>query len=363
MRTMLQLDDATRPVPHEILDNAGGFAWWYLEVEDDAGNGMVMIWSWGLPFLPGYVSAARRGQPAPPRSHPSLNVVVYRGGQETFYTLREFAPENADKGVGRWRFGDSSIETHVHNGSYELVAELCCPVAGSNVPMRASVRLNGRQPTTDELPPAGGGGHLWTPLACPAFATARVAHGDERFSIAGRAYHDRNYCDAGLQDLGIETWLWGRTVRPEGDRVFYVLWPEGGGDMEVHGWELDGDGQMVRREGLHTELPSAGKTKYGMPNWSGMKLMADGDPWVNVKLHKRIEDGPFYLRWQTEDVDSEGVHGTAEAIVPSRIDRGLHRPLVRMRVASEQRNNSIWLPLFDGPRGDRIKRLLLGESQ
>jgi len=227
--------------------------------------------------------------------------------------------------------------------------------------MKAQIQLSGRQPSATDATTTGAAGHLWTPLACPAFATARVQHGTERFSITGRAYHDRNYCNAGLQDLGIRTWLWGRTVQQDGDRVFYVLWPEQGDKAEVYGWELDGKGAMTRQPDLVAEVPPTGNTLYGMPCWSGMKLTSQGVPWVDVRLKKRVEDGPFYLRWQTEGRGQTHGHGTAEAIVPGRIDRGLHRPLVRMRVASEQRPNSIWLPLFEGPSGDRIKRLLLGD--
>ena len=70
--------DPRFPAP-EALTAPGGFVWWYLDLTDGAGNGVVLIWSFGLPFLPGYADAARKGQGQSPASRPSLNVAVYKG--------------------------------------------------------------------------------------------------------------------------------------------------------------------------------------------------------------------------------------------------------------------------------------------
>ena len=40
-----------------VLDTPG-FAWWYLDVVDAEGTGLVLIWSFGLPFLPDPVARA-----------------------------------------------------------------------------------------------------------------------------------------------------------------------------------------------------------------------------------------------------------------------------------------------------------------
>ena len=48
------------------------------------------------------------------------------------------------------------------------------------------------------------------------------------------------------------------------------------------------------------------------------------------------------------------------AWIRDRIDLGWQRPLVRMRVQRADGDNSIWLPLFTGPKTGRVQRLLRG---
>ena len=62
---MLQLDDPHRPADRDLLASPGGFAWWYVDALDEQGNGIVCIWSWGLPFLPGDRAAHNPDKPAP----------------------------------------------------------------------------------------------------------------------------------------------------------------------------------------------------------------------------------------------------------------------------------------------------------
>ena len=82
-------DDPTTPMPRTLLDARGGFAWWYVDLVDEAGNGVVVIWSFGLPFLPGYASASRAGKGERAGDRPSLNVAVYVRGELAAYVLEE----------------------------------------------------------------------------------------------------------------------------------------------------------------------------------------------------------------------------------------------------------------------------------
>ena len=86
---MIDLSPVDRAPDRTVLRSAGGFTWFYVDLVDDRGNGATVIWSWGLPFLPGYASAARAGRPQLPIERPSVNVVVYQGGRERFYLLSE----------------------------------------------------------------------------------------------------------------------------------------------------------------------------------------------------------------------------------------------------------------------------------
>ena len=85
---------ATPPGPTDgrALDVPGGFLWWYVDLVDDHGDGLVLIASFGLPFLPGLLDAARRGAPLAPRERPALSLALYRGGKTSFYVLDVPAP-------------------------------------------------------------------------------------------------------------------------------------------------------------------------------------------------------------------------------------------------------------------------------
>ncbi|HCA51752.1 MAG TPA: hypothetical protein DEP24_01675, partial [Mycobacterium sp.] len=75
------------------------------------GRAATLIWSWGLPFLPGYAQSARAGRPRLPLQRPSVNLVVYEGGRERFYLLSELPTEECTWGEdgSSWRLGDCSF--------------------------------------------------------------------------------------------------------------------------------------------------------------------------------------------------------------------------------------------------------------
>ena len=71
--TLSSADCAPDPA---VLRSPGGFTWFYVDLVDDHGRAATLIWSWGLPFLPGYAQSARTGRPRLPLQRPSVNLVV-----------------------------------------------------------------------------------------------------------------------------------------------------------------------------------------------------------------------------------------------------------------------------------------------
>jgi carotenoid 1,2-hydratase len=368
---MITLSDPRVPLDAAYLDAPGGFLWWYVDLLDDAGNGFVLIWSFGLPFLPGYMQAARRSRPEAPRERPSLNVALYRDGKPTFYLLQEYSRDDAEWMVDgdreTWRFGRSRIESVMHAGNRTVSVALDCPVPAAKAPLTGEITLSGCVP---RLRPSDaihvGPRHEWCPVVGPAECRARFVYdAGEELVVSGLAYHDRNGGDAPLDRLGIREWTWGRVVDAGALAIHYVVWPEEVGAAPL-AWSTylaaDGEAHHVAHAAL--ELEPAVRAVYGMRYVPQMSITsagpaALGEGRTSITTESIVDDGPFYLRTLTRTARSGRAHqlGFSEWVRPSRIDLDHHRPFVRMRVHDVEGPNSIWLPLFSGPRRGRVKRL------
>jgi len=350
---MISLSDPGAPLDRALLGAPGGFVWWYLDLVDDRGDGAVLIWSFGLPFLPGYGVAARAGRPELPGRRPSLNVATYEGGRCTFYLLQEYAPEEVEwvAGTERCRLGASLLETRLEGGRRRVDAHLDCALPGT------STRLLGTMSTSG--PPmrhhaTASSDHQWTPLLAAAPGAADL-HVDDTLllALAGRAYHDRNGSRRPLHDLGIGEWIWGRAAVGDTERIWYLLWPEDGADPLAIGLEVAPDGAVVGPFPLGVERHEPRRGRYGLRWWARLQLTREGAPWTEVHHGRPVDDGPFYLRLP---VQTSGGRGWGEVVRPDRVDRPWMRPFVRMRVDGPDR--SPFAPLFNGLASGRLRRLL-----
>ena len=348
------------------LAAGGGFAWWYAELLDKNENGIVLIWSYGLPFLPGYIDAARSGEAELPSERPSLNVAIYREGKPCFYALREFEPRDVRwDGDGHWIYGDTEIRSVVRGQQRDVHIQLDLPVKASASRLQGEVSFSGIIPDRHgdlaqpfSIPRSA---HAWTPLIAPTTGDASLRWGSsEQLQFRGRVYHDRNWSMRGLHDLGIKTWIWGRAAFGKEDRIFYVLLGENDESPKTVGFRLAKSGIFTLEEDLEVELPTPHKTSWGMPDWSHITIKKRGRTWLHMRTSQWVDHGPFYIRKLTTAGSSlpEIARGSLEVIVPDRIDLDRHRPLVRMRVENGQGNNSMWLPLFQGDHDRKWSQLL-----
>lgn len=365
LHPLLTLTAPERPLDRALLDARGGFAWWYLDLLDSERSGVVMIWSFGLPFLPGYLSAARSGRPERPRDRPALNVVIYERGRPMLYLLEEHAPDEASWSLDgtRFRFGRSEIESSVVDGRRIVRAALDCTIPGSSERLRATIDVSGpaRRMAGAEPRDVDARFHDWTPLTAVATGSATFTIGARRTAkVAGRAYHDRNGSHTALDQLGIAEWVWGRATLPDRELIWYLLWPaRSGAEATFLGIEMDHDGTTRLLDHLTVRASGERRARFGMRWWGHLELTHQGRPWLSVKQEAPVDDGPFYLRSFVQAASADGriAIGTGEVCVPSRIDSPWHRPFVRMRVHRVGEENSRWLPLFAGPRDDRTQRL------
>ena len=362
-----------------MLHSPGGFTWFYVDLVDDQGGGATVIWSWGLPFLPGYAGAARAGKPELPVNRPSVNVVVYGAGRERFYLLSELPPDQcswADDGRS-WRLGDSTFSWTDTPGApdaaptrtLEANLDLALPTGG-----RATGRLWLSGPLRRGSHTATGAGsmspapastasvstHMWTPMiaASRGGLELRTPRGDLR--IEGRGYHDRNSAELPLHELGIQSWWWGRVALPGRDVIFYRLTPSDPGaaprDLVV---EFGADGSCRTREDAGLQVGSLRRSTWGLRWPDGAGFPDPDDRPVAVEVSALLDNGPFYQRYLLRGRcgQDEG-YGIGEHLVPDRVDSDLLRPLVRMRVHRAAGPNSMWLPLFCGDTEGRVRRLL-----
>lgn len=362
-RSMIRVADALQQTDRASVEQPGGFAWWYADIVDEHGNGAVVIWSWGLPFLPGLLDATRRGKAQAAEAWPSLNVAFYRDGRQEYYLLQQFAPEEASwneeqTAEGRnevWRFGATTIRRTIETGRVTLVAALDCRQEALPS-LTGLLRLEGavaQQFSGDET--AGQTGHCWGVVAGQAAGSCSLQTESETLEVRGIGYHDRNWAPAQLDQLGIASWTWLRVSSTEETLVLYLLWPEDGGAARVIGRSMATDGTVRRIAPEQVRSSGARRDRYGVSMVETITVGGSRGDLV-LSLASPVERGPFYLRAAVAD-GSGSWRGWAETVVPKRIDGTLERPLVRMAVHRRHGGNSFWLPLFAGLRRSRIARL------
>ncbi|MBI4952488.1 MAG: hypothetical protein HY908_10680 [Myxococcales bacterium] len=352
--------------PREVgssLTTPGGFAWWYCDLVDAAGDGLVLHWSFGLPFLPG-----ARARPEP-RERPALSVAVYRGGRTSYYALCELPPATV-----RWRDGSPSFDFGVAHlgltfgaGEARLHAVLDLPVVGARERLRGSLDVVGARLRLTRnggvaTATAAEGAHTWTPIGAGLAGRASLRCGGEAVELRGRAYLDANASARPLDALGIRAWQWGRLSLGARELVYYLVAPDEPGAAVVrYLFEVGPDGRarlepepLVGRFGPRRNL-------FGLGWHEELRLgRAEGRD-VRVRVRHVVDDGPFYQRYLVEgtcDATGERGRGMAEHVVPARVDRPWQRPLVAMRRQGPAGRDSAWLPLFDGPARGRLGRLV-----
>lgn len=351
---MLRVREPEDAVLEGAFETPGGFAWWYADVIDGAGNGIVVIPSWGLPFLPGHTDAGRRGVAAAARERPALAFSIYAAGREAFYLLQELPADAASCTGHDVRFGRSRFT--FRNGGLDAVLDLDTPSG----PLQGELRVQGVARSTACA--AGEAlhhdAHEWCPLAGPATGSWAVAVADQRFEGQGSGYVDRN---AGLDHfagLGIHRWVWARAQLPDRLRIGYALWPVDGEGQAVI-VDIDGRGALTQHRATAHPGPLR-RNRYGLPWWDGWRLDGEGGVHFDLSLAHRPDDGPAYQRVlgtvRTERGEAPAI---GELCDTSCLDRPWQRPLLDMVLHRPQGPNSAFLPLFAGPSAGRLRRWLL----
>ena len=319
--TLLSIDrSAAALLPRPALP--GAFDWWYADGRDAEGNGLVFICASRLPFFP--------------EDEPSLNLALYRRGEPALWLLEQhprtaLLAQPCDGGF-QLTLGRSVVRVTSGAGCARLDAQLDLAVPGDKRRLTGTLRVEGPSLLTD-APAQTAQPHRWVPVAPVAQVQARLS-GAATFSLDALGYLDRNLGDAPLDKLSLRRWHWGRARRGDEALIWYAL----------EGTDKSREGHLLRVSGGRAELTTTPWVEEG-----GV-LFLDG---LVIDPGRAVERSPFYRR-------SFGTVGgmpfISERCEVARI--GSYAPLVRMKLHRPAAWNSIWAPLFCGPREGRFARLL-----
>jgi carotenoid 1,2-hydratase len=372
VKTRLSVGEPGRILPHALADEAGAFAWWYVDAVDaaDPSRAVVCIFSFALPFLPGMLAAARRGERHAANARPAVSVAWMENGVCTDYLLQEFGRDEA-----QWQ--SDATSTHVRMGASVLRIAHDGPNVDVNIELahtskacgswHGRIHLRGRVPTqhmvehTTATPttPVLATKHQWDWQAAHATVEADLQVDGQQRRLQGHGYHDQNSGVAPLSEHGIARWLWGRVHSAVGDGVVYAVWHDDKGTPDQRAPD-ECTLLMSTAQGLHAQ--PCDLTYDLRANWLGMphvqSLRASTHNFtMAMTATSCIDSGPFYTRslWRGT-LDNEAAVGVCEVVDPDRIDVAWQRPFVRMRVSTPKA--SWFLPLFAGTRAGRWRRFV-----
>lgn len=338
----------------KALHSPGGFLWWYVDIIDEQGNGLVLIWSFGLPFLPNYAAKARKSKPQPPSERPSLVISIYKNFQLDFYLFQEYCEEEVLWEDTQWQFGAN----HMSATEDGLSISLSMPIPKTKLTLHGTVALTGTKRKDGSR--ASKTAHEWVPILMPATAKVSLLCGTEQYQFLGRAYHDHNSALFPLHSLNIQSWWWGRIALPNQELIWYSLISNDQSPPIHLSIAVSQDGTIQIYDEGNCECINLTKSIFGLSSPSSFDLDTPWKERISIRTKGIVDDGPFYQRYivHTQTQQGDG-YGIAEQVVPDLVDGDWMRPLVQMRVAQSQRSdNSFWLPLFTGPKKGRWARLV-----
>ncbi|MBN1653657.1 MAG: hypothetical protein JXA30_07765 [Deltaproteobacteria bacterium] len=344
-----------------VLDSPGGFLWWYLDLVDKAGNGAVLIWAFGLPFLEGKKEGITG---LAPRYKPSICLAVYKTYRQFFYLLQEYPYDSAatDASGREVIVGKNRFRTLIDETGVSFSADIETPVPGCRRPLTGSVTAQGnrlRGPAEADAVTD----HQWRPMLANAVGRVELRRGaDPIVDLTGRVYLDSNFSRRPLDQLGIDRWSWMRVAFDDRELVFFDLEPRDRGRVPKRILlSVDSSGRArIRRIGA-LERSRLRISSYGLSYHRDLLLCDEDSRTASLRLRPPVDTSPFYLRFLVDAVDlanGERGHGIAELIKPDRIAIAAIQPFVQMRVHKIDSPNSLWLPLFSGSKSHRVQRLM-----
>jgi carotenoid 1,2-hydratase len=268
----------------------GGYAWWYFDALDAAGDGLVCIFFAGSVFSPSYAARLRRGERALPGEHAAVNLALYRRGRPAVWVMSEYP--SIDAGDDRVVVAGSRIERE-GDGFCIVIDERTAPYRRR---VRGTILVEPEGPALSPTSLAEGQYvHAWQALAPRARVRASFEAPD--FALDGLGYHDRNWGDGRLEDA-FTRWGWARFHGPRRTSIVYALTDHVGRDRAFAAEVPRGEpGRLVEvAPSAHGEL-RPGRWGLRLPRSFGVGGL-DGGEALHVETDELLEQAPFYGRYR-----------------------------------------------------------------
>ena len=286
---------------------------------------------------------------------------MYKAHKLSFYAFQTYPPADHvfDGSQTHWKLGKSEIILKSENNKIRLTGNLVIPYAGGATPLVGKLNLEGESRQTQlKAESEGFTDHVWSPMMLRGQGRFDYTIDGQSQVIEGSAYFDRNQSNKPLPHLGIDDWHWCRLSFPKETLVLYFLKSKEGTWQR---WAFRSndtkDLEPIKVSSHRVQNPKT--DRYGI-KWHlthELELETVDTP-LQLSLMSPVDRSPFYMRHLVRaNLGAVWSNGVYERILPQKIDQTWMQPLIAMRINEWHRNKSMWLALFEGPSGGKIRRL------
>lgn len=289
-------------------------------MSDDGATAVVVIAMFGNPFSPAYAAACRRA-PADPLRFCSMNVAVY-GRTRSAWAFQEHALDDGARDATGVQMGQSSMRWRGDALVVE-VNERTTPLGPRFLQreLRGTLVVHPEALTGRELSIDPDGEHRWWPVA--PLARVSVDFPDLGVRFSGHGYHDANAAPVSLEST-FEHWSWSRARLPDCAVMTY--------DVSCVSGAQRSRSFKVTRRGELTDFDEPWRTPLGRSLW-GLPRHAPADAGVSARIHRSLEDGPFYARTLVETrLEGRSVLAMHETLAGHRLRRRIVQRLAAYKM-------------------------------
>lgn len=258
--------------------------------------------------------AAKQGEPAPlAEAFAGVNFVVYSPDKkERAWAMTEYDASSVARSDVDLQIGDNAI----HREGDTLIIDIDERAPWTGRPIRGQIKIELAERSDAACGPYaidGQGRHRWYPIA--PHAEVEVTLESPALTFRGRAYHDSNEGDEGLEDA-FENWDWSRRDAGDHAEIVYDTRTRDGGSHRL----------ALRIQGAETQAlelsDDAAELELDETRW-GLQPRLRSHEQTQAELQMRLEDTPFYARslLRVQAPDATVHHAVHEHLDMRRFER------------------------------------------